>query len=356
MKKHHLATVSLIALLLLSILVITAIILWLKPDPAPALLVHQSTQATHSAATLNARSAPSSQVPAPDQQPATAQALAASLQGTQIDCAIQADAAGQLILNTNIRRCFEYFLTQMGEKPLSSIDQQVRQHLTAILTPTAATQAIDLWQRYISYRTAEGKLNVSTSPNDPAHLQQVFDALYQLRQRYFSRTELDALFGDEMTYNQYTIDRVNIMQNSSLNATQKAQQLKQRFAQLPTDLQKNLEDMNKLNDLRELTQQIKQNRGSKAELQQMRQQLVGTAAAERLEQLDQNRAKWQNRVNDYLSQRNAILSSKQADQDKQAAISALRQRQFESEAERQRAITYEHLTDQNVDTAALLNP
>lgn len=356
MKKPQFTPVNLIALMLLVILVITAIIIGLKPDTAPTVLNPQSSQPARADALLDQSSAPSSQVPAPDQHTASAQALAASLQGTQIDCAIDADSTGQLILNPNIRRCFEYFLTQMGEKPLSSIDQQVRQHLSAILAPTAATQAIDLWQRYLNYRTAEGKLSVSSNPNDPAHLQQVFDALYQLRQRYFSRPELDALFGDEMTYNQYTIDRVNIMQNSALSATQKAQQLKQRFAQLPADLQKNLADMNKLNDLRELTQQIKQNKGSKAELQQMRQQLVGTAAAERLEQLDQSRANWQNRVNDYLSQRHAILASAQADQDKQAAITALRQRQFETEAERQRAMTYEHLTDQNVDTAALLNP
>ncbi|RZA09697.1 MAG: lipase chaperone [Moraxellaceae bacterium] len=355
MKKTHITLVGLIGLLLIAVIII---IFWLKPDTSPALSDQQSDQKSSQAtgATLNSPSTSSTQIPPSDQQSPTAQALAASLQGTQIDCALEANGAGQLILDMNIRRCFEYFLTQMGEKQLSDIDQQVRQHLTAILPATAATQAIDLWQRYLKYRAAEAKINVSSSPNDPAHLQHVFDALYQLRQRYFSRPELDALFGDEMTYNQYTIDRVNIMQDSSLSATQKAQQLKQRFAQLPADLQKNLQDMNKLNDLRELTQQIKQQHGSKAELQQMRQQLVGTAAAERLEQLDQSRANWQNRVDDYLSQRNAILSSKQADEDKQVAIAALRQRQFASEPERQRAITYEHLTDQNVDTAALLNP
>lgn len=279
----------------------------------------------------------------------TPEALANSLEGTQIDCALTATAAGQLVLNSNIRNCFEYFLTQMGEKTLAVIDQQVRQHLEKILPTTAAQQATDLWQRYIKYREAEASIKVTTKTSDPEHLQTVFNALSQLRQQYFKPNEIEALFGDEVTYNQYTIDRINIMENKALNANQKAQQLKQRFAQLPPDLQQNMQEISKLQDLRELTQQLKDNNGNKAQLRQMREQLVGAEAADRLEQLDQTRANWQSRIDNYLVQRDSILASKQADQDKQAAIDALRTRQFSDPAEQQRAITFEHFKDQNID-------
>ncbi|XID74587.1 lipase secretion chaperone [Alkanindiges sp. WGS2144] len=344
MHKKQVLTIGLLSLV---IVLGIGLLLWLKPaDSTPdstALQVSHSSDMMSPIENTDAPIAPSSTAPL-----TLDGSLATSLQGTEIDCAIQADASGKLVLNINVKRCFEYFLSQLGEKPLNVIDQQVQQHLNQILAPTAAQQAMDLWQRYLKYREAESKINVNSSTSDPDHLQQVFNALNHLRQQYFDATEMTALFGDEMTYNQYTIDRVNIMQNKSLSANEKAQQLKQRFAQLPPDLQKNLSDMSKLQDLRELTQQIKQHHGSKAELRQMREQLVGAAAADRLEQLDQRRENWQTRINDYLSQRDAILNSTQADQDKKAAIDALRNRQFASEAERQRAISFEHFKDQNL--------
>lgn len=355
MKKKPLVAWAFISILVIAVI---SLILWLKPN-------------TTSSLALNAVSAAPQQPDAPANNAAqssatatlnhngmnaedSAEDLAASLQGTEVDCALEATPAGQLVLNVGIRRCFEYFLTQLGEKPLSVIDQQIKQHLQKNLPDSAAAQASDLWQRYLKYREAEGNLQNSGANTDPDHLQRVLDQLNRLRQQYFNPAEIDALFGDEMTYNQYTIDRLNILENKSLSAEQKAQQLKARFAQLPTDLQKNLQDMSKLQDLRALTQQIKQKNGSKAELQQMREQLVGHAAAERLEQLDQTRANWQNRVQDYLTQRQAILNSKQGESDKQQAITALRERQFDNDAERQRAITYEHFKDDGTNMNEVL--
>lgn len=344
---------------MISCIVVASIglILWLKPDSASSNINTSGLTTQH---TQSNDPTTNHQALLADQQAAvnaeqTTETLASSLQGTQIDCALNATPAGQLVLNSNIRNCFEYFLTQMGEKSLSVIDQQIQAHLAKILPANAAQQATDLWQRYLKYREAEGTLKVSSNTSDPEHLQRVFNALNQLRQQYFKPAEIEALFGDEMTYNQYTIDRISIMENKSLTPTQKAQQIKQRFAQLPADLQQNIQEMSKLQDLRELTQQLKAKNASKAELRQMREQLVGAAAADRLEQLDQSRASWQNRINSYLNQREAILNSKQADQDKQAAIDALRARQFSKPEEQQRAISFEHFKDQNIDLAQTLN-
>ncbi len=339
------------------IVALIGLIVWIKPTSAggsPQLL-QQSTAKSSGSATSFQSPLSDNQNPNNSIAAQTSEALASSLQGTQIDCALTATPAGQLVLNSNIRNCFEYFLTQIGEKSLNTIDQQVQTHLNQILPITAAQQAIELWQRYLKYREAEGTLKVNSNTSDPEHLQRVLNALTQLRQQYFKPAEIEALFGDEVTYNQYTIDRMNIMENKALTANQKAQQLKQRFAQLPADLQQNIQDISKLQDLRELSQQLKANNGSKAELRQMREQLVGAAAADRLEQLDQSRASWQNRINVYLNQREAILSSKQADQDKQAAIENLRKRQFSDPAEQQRAISFEHFKDQNIDVAKILN-
>lgn len=349
-KKYFLASLLVVVLAI----AVVCLILWLKPDNSSTVTSSDSATSLPDS-TLQAKAGSDPIANDTSSNPTEpAEGLSASLQDTEIDCALEATPAGQLVLNVNIRRCFEYFLTQIGEKSLGSIDQQVKQYIQHNLPANAAAQATDLWQRYLKYREAEGKLQNSGANTDPDHLQRVLDQLTQLRQKYFNPAELNALFGDEMTYNQYTIDRLSILDNKSLNAAQKAQQLKQRFAQLPPTLQKNLEDMSKLQDLRALTQQIRQKNGSKAELQQMREQLVGHEAAERLEQLDQSRANWQSRVQDYLNQRQTILASNQAPEDKQRAITALRERQFSDDAERQRAVTYEHFRDQGTNINELL--
>ena len=338
------------------VLALISLVIWLKPNNNTP--VAQQNSNTNKGSTVNTNAStgqPQNLTSTLLPSGSHSEALADSLQDTQIDCALTATPAGQLVLNSNIRNCFEYFLTQMGEKPLSVIDQQIRNHLAQILPASAAQQATNLWQRYLKYREAEGSIQVAGKNSGPDHLQRVFNALNELRQQYFKPLEIEALFGDEMTYNQYTIDRINIMENKALNANQKAEQLKQRFTQLPVDLQKNIQDISKLQDLRDLTKQLKANNGTQAQLRQMREQLVGAAAADRLEQLDQSRASWQNRIDSYLNQRDTILNSKQADQDKQNAINALRQRQFNDPAEQQRAITFEHFKDQNVDTAKVLN-
>lgn len=350
MNKKRILAISLIGLFAIMVI---GLVLWLKP--ADTVTPTPSQNAGNTPRPANTVSASGSLIQSSSNTTASVDtSLAASLQGTEIDCDVSADAAGQLVLNVNIKRCFEYFLTQIGEKPLNVIDQQIKEHLAKILPATAAQQAIDLWNRYQKYRKAEGKLSVSGSNDDPDHFQKVFNALNDLRKQFFKPAEINALFGDEMTYNQYTIDRVNIMENKLLSPNQKAQKLKERFEQLPPDLQKNLQDISKLQDLRALTQEIKQKNGNATELRQMREQLVGAAAADRLEQLDQSRANWKTQVQNYLDQRQTILNSNQADQDKQRAITALRERQFSSEAERQRAITYEHFKDQGTNTTNLL--
>ena len=61
--------------------------------------------------------------------------------------------------------------------------------------------------------------------------------------------------------------------------------------------------------LQTLTQEWQESDGNPANLQQMRENLVGREAAERLAKLDQERAQWQQRVDSWLMERQAILSN-----------------------------------------------
>lgn len=266
---------------------------------------------------------------------------------TQVNCQIQLDGASRLIVNEQTRYCFEYFLTQYGEKSLTQIDQDMKNYLTQNLPQPARDQAQDLWQRYLKYREELGNLKEpSVAKTDVAYYRAVFTSRQTLRQRFFSTTEIEGLFGTEDIYNQYTLDRMAILNNNKLNEIEKAKQLKALFDQLPQDWKANLEQLSKLDDLKQLTASIKKNGGSAQELHDMRINLVGRDATARLEQLDVERSNWKNNVTQYLDERQTILNSNMSDTAKQSAISSLRNKTFATPQDQIRIQAFESAKDQ----------
>nr|AAF86566.1 lipase foldase [Cloning vector pZR80]CAA56779.1 lipase foldase [Acinetobacter calcoaceticus] len=266
---------------------------------------------------------------------------------TQVNCQLQLNAANHLIVNEQTRNCFEYFLTQYGEKSLTQIDQDIKNYFTQSLPQPARDQAQDLWQRYLKYREELGNLKEpAIAKTDIAYYRAVFTSRQMLRQRFFSATEIAGLFGSEDIYNQYTLERMAILNNSKLSEIEKAKQLKALFDQLPQDWKANLEQLSKLDDLKQLTTSIKKNGGSAQELHDMRTNLVGHDATARLEQLDVERSNWKSNVTQYLDERQTILNSNMSDTAKQNAISALRSKNFTAPQVQIRVQAFESAKDQ----------
>ncbi len=93
-------------------------------------------------------------------------------------------------------------------------------------------------------------------------------------------------------------------------------------------MERNLEQLSKLEDLRKLTSDIKARGGSAEEIRQMRQNLVGAEATVRLEKLDQDRSNMGNLSLCLLEQRDNILKSNMNQDAQQQAIQKLRDQQF----------------------------
>lgn len=86
--------------------------------------------------------------------------------------------------------------------------------------------------------------------------------------------------------------------------------------------------------LQTLTQEWQETDGNPANLQQMRENLVGREAAERLAKLDQERAEWQRRIDSWLLEREAITSNTGVSEaDKQRQIDAVRRMRFNEHEE-----------------------
>ena len=98
--------------------------------------------------------------------------------------------------------------------------------------------------------------------------------------------------------------------------------------------------------MRSLTAAIKARGGSAAEIRDMRLNLVGPEATQRLEQLDGQRSQWKSRVQGYLTERDQIMKSGMSQNAKQQAVQQLRTQHFSNPQEQLRLDTFEQVHDQ----------
>ena len=272
----------------------------------------------------------------------------ASQQDTEINCQMQLDSSNRLIVNEQTRNCFEYFITQYGEKTIEQIQQDFKTYISQNHKEPALSQILDLWDRYMQYRQSLGEITppAGLDQEDPAYYRSIYTSTQNLRKRFFSNYEIEGLFGTEDAYHEYTLKRMAVMDDKKLSEAEKARQLQELFKQLPQDWQENLEQLNTLQDLRSLTAAIKARGGSAAEIRQMRLNLVGPEATQRLEQLDGQRSQWKSRVEEYLNARDQIMQSGMNDQAKQQAVKQLRGQHFQNPQEQLRLETFEQVHDQ----------
>ena len=323
----------------LAVIAVAAFIYWLAPkasqnDPSDQSIQQQNT-------------------PLAQGETATAQAtsgsslLSPSQQDTEVNCQISMDGSNRLIVNEQTRNCFEYFITQYGEKSIDQIKKDFKAYIAQGHKEPALSQIYDLWDRYMKYREQLGNLQPpSDDKESPQYYRSIYSSTQNLRKQFFSDYEIEGLFGKENTYHEYTLKRMEVVNDKKLSESEKAKKLKALFDELPEDWKENLEQINKLEDLRKLTADIKARGGSSEEIHQMRLNLVGPEATQRLENLDSQRSSWKSSVNQYLTERDSIVKSNMSDSAKQQAVQQLRNQHFKSKEDQLRVSTFESVHDQ----------
>nr|WP_264821864.1 lipase secretion chaperone [Acinetobacter sp. Marseille-Q1620] len=320
------------------IILVLAIFFWLKPRQSPSVNIEESNSSAEQNNII------SSSIPTNTQ---SSSLVSQSQQDTQINCQIRLDNSNRLIVNEQTKNCFEYFITQYGEKAIPQIKDDFNRFALENYKEPALSQLTDLWSRYMQYREKLGNLSApDIDKNDPKYYRTIFASMQNLRKQFFSDYEIQGLFGEEDTYNQYTLNRMDILANKNLDEIEKAQKLKELFNSLPVDWKENLTQLSQLDDLRKLTSDLKARGGSAEELHNMRLNLVGAEATQRLENLDTQRDQWKQRVNEYLSARDSIQQSSMSDSAKQDAINQLRTEKFNNPQEQARLHTFENVHDQ----------
>lgn len=268
--------------------------------------------------------------------------FAASFFGTKPDGQFSL-VGDHLQLNGRLLEFFDYYLAALGERSLPEIRKQIEIELDHNLPPLAAAEAKKILDQYLAYRAAlvdiDQNRNAGTNVIDS--LRQRLAAARDARSRHFSPQQIQALFGSQQLDEEQALARLEIQQDATLTAEQKASRLAQLDTQLTPEQRRQREAPLQHALLEQEVLNARKNGASESQIYQLRAQKIGAEAAERLSTVDKEEAQWRSRIDTYLAEKNTLQNNAQlAPADREQAIQRLRAERF-SEQEQLRLSAYE---------------
>lgn len=257
----------------------------------------------------------------------------ASLAGTQVDGALRVDDRGNLLLDSDLRQVFDYFLATIGEESLARIRARIAFHLQQQLPPAAAEQAWHVLNQYLHYKDALASL--PGHDGSYAGMRDSLERQRSLRDSLLGPELASAFFHDEDQYADFALQHTDQLRNPDLSPQQRRQHVEALLSTLPDNLREQVQATAVPLQVDRQVQAMREQGASEGEIWQAREQQVGADAAERLAQLDRQREEWRQRYESYRHQVAAIESSAMADADRAEAIARLREEHF-SAAEQKR--------------------
>ncbi len=248
--------------------------------------------------------------PSGDEQQSISSLKVSSQQDTDIDSASAKDT-------------MDYFVSGQTELTLEDIRNNVAQHHAQ---SKGAIVDEALFAKYLDYKSALTSLDVQFDPSSLSvdDLQRLNLALLDLQAQFFSPSEISILFTHDNQMREVALEKLRLKQEglSELEYQQRLDSLISEQADYVQTSHKNqvlLQQLSKSEGLEQQEKYLKRN------------ELVGEDAAQRLEELDQQRADFEGTLEIYLAERKDILDDAGLSQvERQETIAELRVAHFPS--------------------------
>ncbi len=272
-----------------------------------------------------------------------------SLSGTEVMDNLELTENNELIVTPGIVDLFDYFLFASGELPNEVIELGTRDYLKSRLPQPALSQALDIYEDYLSYIEAQEIINENAMTNlDPAgihtidpfealtqgataqqemlsHLTQSLSQIKQMRRTYINKDVVDALWAEDERYDDYTLARVAIIADQDLSKEERQIALAEHEKTLPALLRKTNEAPVRHNNVASsVTGNI-----TPEDAYQENTERYGYEAANRLVALQEKRKLFTQQYGVYRQEKVLIDNSGLSGQDKISAIEHLRSRHFD---------------------------
>lgn len=164
-----------------------------------------------------------------------------TLEGTDIDGQLKVGEDGQLIVDIAVKDYFDYFLSATAEvSPELALDELLRV-ASESLPPENFHQVQEMLDNYLAYKESAIKLMAQPMlPHDqqtPEYqlqvMQESVQALRALRREHMPEDQVEAFFGLEEAYEDYTLASIRIQNNPQLTPEQMHLELQAQRERLP---------------------------------------------------------------------------------------------------------------------------
>ncbi|GAA3961195.1 lipase secretion chaperone [Allohahella marinimesophila] len=259
--------------------------------------------------------------------------LPPSLAGAEPDVTLSTDAAGHLVPAYDLMVLFDFYLAALGEEPLETVLARIHLALAAQLEGKALSEAKDLLGRYVDYRLGLAELETSATMTadgsfDVTTLQARMQALQALRGSLFEPDELQAFFGLDEVQDQFAVQQLALASDTTLSEAERSQAITALEQQLPVELRELRAKVNQNAELYTRAESMRKAGASREAIFQERAAVHGEAVAADLAKLDEERARWRQRLQAYGAERRRLLESGLSQVDQEVAIARLRSERF----------------------------
>jgi len=242
--------------------------------------------------------------PQPPERIARQSAAPDSLAGTTPDGALTVDGDGHFVINAEVRAFFDYFLTTSGELSAHDLRALIVAAIEANLPPAAAAEAVQTLDAYLGYRRAARRL--AAGDGVPEDLGARLEALRRVRHETLGAELADRFFGLEEAMVAADLARREILRAEDLSSEEQRRLLWEAEQDLPEAVREARAQALLPARLHDDEEALRAAGGTDDEVQALREQTVGSAAAARLAELDREQVQWQARLATYCAERAAL--------------------------------------------------
>jgi lipase chaperone LimK len=231
--------------------------------------------------------------------------LPKSLRGTDVDGALAVDETGRFVPNRDAVALFEYYLTAVGEESYRDVVARIEAEINDRLAPSVAADAIAFLRSYLAYREDAGRYLDS---GEAGGLRTGLERLKALRRARFGDELAAELFGDEEARTEAVLARQAVAEDPSLDPETRNAQLREIEASLPEAVRESRRRSTAHLELASAEAALVAEGADDEAIRAAREARFGAEAADRLAELDRERARWRERVDGYRLERDAIAA------------------------------------------------
>jgi len=263
-------------------------------------------------------------------------AFANTLADTEIDGHLFADERGALVVDLSVRDFFDYFLSTVGTRSLEEVLAEIERQIATRLPASAVEEARQLLHEYVAYQQAQASLLAQPAApkadQDMAYyaetMSDAFDRLRTLRRNHFSSSVVDAFFGVEEAFGEYTVQTLKVRADARLTEPERQAKLKALESKLPASVVATA----KTAALRQaLATEARSALATGTDEAALREKLSAAYSAEEIDGMLAfwaSEADWRSRRAAYGQARSALMGSMSAGPARQEALVALQRRYF----------------------------